>query len=1235
VGAAEAGERDGVFPAAVLASEARFSAAFANSPLALTISTLDDGRLVEVNEGFVRLSGHTREEALGRTPAELGLWLEPALREVGLAKLRAGEPVPEIEARFRTRSGEERIGVIRAALLDIDGRACVLSSVADITERKRAERLLMEQNRLLERIASGGSLDECLAAVCETVARLAPGVRACFELAEEPRGAASGPGAPGESPLRHVTPVRGEGGRPLGSFVLAFPEARAPTDAERRLGELGARLASIAFERDRAAAALRENQERLAVEHAATARLQETSLQLILQDDVDGLYGQILDAAMSIMRADYASLQLLHPERGPGGELELLAQRGFDEEAARFWQWVRPGASSSCAVALRTRERVVVPDVEACESLAGSEDLDTHRRLGIRAVQTTPLFSRSGAILGMISTHWSEPQRPSHAELRLLDVLARQASDLIERSQAAAALRASEERYRSLARVLTSLVWTSDASGAFTSEQAEWAAFTGQDFEAHRGWGWLAAIHPDDRQDVEARWRKALAARDRYEAGGRIWHAPSGGHRHFVARAAPLFDAAGEVREWIGTITDVHEQAQAAADARFLAELAEKSRTADGADALMADVVEALGEHLQLARCFFAQVDELANRWRIARDHHESGPSIAGEFRVAAFEAEGIRASREGNIRVYEDTRLDPRTAPLYEKRYGPLGARAMVVVPLHREGRRIANLVAVSDRPRRFEPREIALLEAVAERTWNAIERLRLAAELREGEARFRHMADHAPVMVWMTAPDARCSYLSRSWYEFTGRTPESSLGSGWLEATHPDDRASAERALLDASVRREAFRLEYRLRRRDGATRWAIEAAVPRFSDEGAFLGFIGSVIDITERKEAEEALREEARRKDEFLAMLAHELRNPLAPIRNAAHVLKRVGADDAHQQWAAEVIERQTLHLTRLVDDLLDVSRITRGKVTLQRETLDVSAILQRAVEAVLPLVEAREQGLSVRLPSEPLRVQGDLTRLVQVVGNLLNNAAKFSEVGGRIQLEAAAEDGDAVIRVRDDGVGLPAELLSRVFDLFTQADRSLDRSQGGLGIGLTLVKNLVERHGGRVEARSEGPGRGSEFVVRLPALRGEAAPAVPAAPGRGRASASPLRVLVVEDHADSAEMMAFLLQLAGHEVRTASEGPVALDLARTFQPQVVLCDIGLPGMSGYDVAARLRADPAHARTRLIALSGYGQEEDRRRSQQAGFDYHLTKPVSPDVLGALLGSLRPEESARGNG
>jgi CheY-like chemotaxis protein len=318
------------------------------------------------------------------------------------------------------------------------------------------------------------------------------------------------------------------------------------------------------------------------------------------------------------------------------------------------------------------------------------------------------------------------------------------------------------------------------------------------------------------------------------------------------------------------------------------------------------------------------------------------------------------------------------------------------------------------------------------------------------------------------------------------------------------------------------------------------------------------------------------------------------------------------------------------MTLLLNDLLDVSRITQGKVRLQREPLELATIVNRAVETIRPLIDARHHHLVITLPDEIVRVEGDLTRLVQVVGNLLNNAAKFTDEGGHIWLEAAREVDQVIIRVRDDGMGLPTDLLPHVFDLFTQADRSLDRSQGGLGIGLTIVRNIVEMHGGSVEARSDGLGQGSEFIIRLPALQSAEDGTRKAEAADGSAHPTPgathLKVLVVEDNVDSAEMMSFIMKLIGHEVRVAHDGPSALEAARAFQPHVVLCDIGLPGMNGYEVGAQLREQSDFNQTRLIALSGYGQEEDRRLSIEAGFDYHLTKPVEPDELEALLDSLR---------
>ncbi len=543
----------------------------------------------------------------------------------------------------------------------------------------------------------------------------------------------------------------------------------------------------------------------------------------------------------------------------------------------------------------------------------------------------------------------------------------------------------------------------------------------------------------------------------------------------------------------------------------LLLEIAEKIRLAEDAETLLGDVAQVVGRRLGLARCAFDEIDFAAGIARVHSDYFapglEPGPR---EWALTSFSPVTLEDVKAGRTVVVSDAGTDERTAEFFATQYRPHGYLSYVVVPLTRDGRWIASLWVNKETPYPWTPREIGLLEAVAERTWLAVERLRSEAALRQSER-----------------------------------------------------------------------------------------------------------------------ALREADRRKDEFLAMLAHELRNPLAPIRNAAQVLKLVGAADGRQRWAREVIERQTQHLTRLVDDLLDVSRITRGKVKLAREPLELATIVHRAVEASRPLIDARRHQLTVALPPEPVRLEGDLTRLVQVVGNLLNNAAKYTDEGGRIHIEAAAENGEAVIRVRDNGMGLPPDLLPHVFDLFTQADRSLDRSQGGLGVGLTLARRLVELHGGRVEARSEGPGQGSEFIVRLPAAASSAGAGTAEAGEPVPSAAQGLRILVVEDNVDSAEMMSFLLELRGYQVRTAYHGPEALEVARAFHPQVVLCDIGLPGMNGYEVAARLREQPDFQRTTLIALTGYGQEDARRRAQEAGFDHHLVKPVEPDALEALLDSLRGDD------
>ena len=381
--------------------------------------------------------------------------------------------------------------------------------------------------------------------------------------------------------------------------------------------------------------------------------------------------------------------------------------------------------------------------------------------------------------------------------------------------------------------------------------------------------------------------------------------------------------------------------------------------------------------------------------------------------------------------------------------------------------------------------------------------------------------------------------------------------------------------------------------------------------------------------------EQLAELDRRKDEFLATLAHELRNPLAPIRNSLHILRLSGGSGPTAERVLEMMERQVSHMVRLVDDLLEVSRITRGKIELRKERVTLAAVLGSAVETSRPLIESGRHHLEVSLPAEPLILEADPVRLCQVIANLLNNAAKYTEEGGQISLTARREGGEAAVSVRDSGLGIPPEMLPRIFDLFSQVDRTLKRSQGGLGIGLTLARTLAEMHGGRVEVRSGGPGQGSEFTVRLPlAADPSGLEGRPGEGGQQPAGSGQQRVLVVDDHRDAADSLGMLLRFLGADVLVVYDGPAALAALRTYRPSVVFLDIGMPGMDGHEVARQVRQTPEFRGVRLIALTGWGQEDDRRRSRAAGFDHHLVKPANAEAVQTLLASV-PAESASEKG
>jgi PAS domain S-box-containing protein len=494
---------------------------------------------------------------------------------------------------------------------------------------------------------------------------------------------------------------------------------------------------------------------------------------------------------------------------------------------------------------------------------------------------------------------------------------------------------------------------------------------------------------------------------------------------------------------------------------------------------------------------------------------------------------------------------------------------------------------------------------------------RVRAEAALRESEERFRELANSIDQFAWTCEPGGTINWYNKRWYEYTGTSFEQMQSEGWRQVVHPEHHDRVMAHLQRCLGQEKEWEDTFPLRGREGSYRWFLSRAVPVRDPAGRVARWIGTNTDVTESRQLQIALEQADRRKDEFLAMLAHELRNPLTPISNAAEaLLKIVPGERTQEHLLISMIRRQAGQLARLIDDLLDVARITQGRIELRTQQVPIRSCIEAAVEMVEPLLRARGQQLVLTQPLESLYVTGDQERLGQCISNLLVNAVKYTNPGGEIRIRHYSQASQVVIEIVDTGVGISPELLPHIFELFVQGDRTLDRSQGGLGVGLAICKQLVEMHRGSVSAHSDGVGRGATFEIRLPLSDGVLKVDNGAFTRAGRMK----RVLIVDDNQDAADSLALVLRFEGHEATVAYSAQSAIDAVQSSQPEFVLLDIGLPNMDGYEVARRIRASGASAH--IIALTGYGQFEDRQRSADAGFAAHLVKPVDISVLRTML-------------
>lgn len=815
--------------------------------------------------------------------------------------------------------------------------------------------------------------------------------------------------------------------------------------------------------------------------------------------------------------------------------------------------------------------------------------------------------------------------------------------DITDRINAEETLSRSEERFRSLILATSQMIWTTTPDGRVHEDSPSWRSFTGQTYEEWKDYGWLDAVHPDDRERARLAWTESVATKSNYETHYRL-RRHDGRYRWTVVKGVPVLNPDGSIREWMGANTDITEQRKteqalhsSEAQLRLVLDTTQLKIFTAGPNG---DVdyhnpawTDYTGLSFQEVRDWgwvkFIHPDEAENNVRAWRHSIDTGEPFQlehrfrqadGQYRWHLSRALPLR-DQEGRIIKWVGSSTD-----IHEIK----AAETELEVRLAEETRNASLLKQVADASRTLHT---AL--SVDEIAQLLVEQVRSILEVHQAVVSLTESENWAQAINAVSLSDKYACFRS-----YASKTDGSGIYAEVCRTNKPMRFTQAELEKHPAWKRFGKHASEHPAMRgwlavpligHDGKNLGLIQAS-DKFEgefteqDEAILIQLASIVATGFENARLYESLREQDRRKDEFLAMLAHELRNPLAPISAAAELMGLVKLDETRLKQTSQIITRQIRHMTGLVDDLLDVSRVTRGLVVLNKTDLDIKRVVYEAIEQIHPMIEAKHHHLTVDLGAEPAHVEGDVKRLVQILANLLNNAAKYTPEKGSIHVGMEITGSKVCLNVIDNGIGIAKEMQANVFELFAQEKRSADRSQGGLGIGLALVKSLVELHGGEVSCESEGIGKGSRFTVTLPKLTHSRDETTKQDSSQFSKGLRQLKVLIVDDNVDAASMLAMLLESAGHKVRVEHEPYSAIKTAGEEIPDVCLLDIGLPGMDGKELATRLKADKATSKSVLIALTGYGQEADRKATSAAGFEYHFVKPVNGRQLSELLDTLR---------